>query len=91
VAAPRADGVSEIGLPENGWCETSLYDARMPMKVTTVRFSESLYAAIEEQARLDGVSAAQFICEAAILRLGQLLAEQQLAEAGENAVVPGEG
>lgn len=47
----------------------------MPMKVTTVRFSESLYAAIEEQAQREGVSAAQFIREATILRLGQLMAE----------------
>lgn len=47
----------------------------MPMKVTTVRFSETLYAAIEQQARREGVSTAQFIREATILRLGQLMAE----------------
>ena len=46
------------------------------MKVTTVRFSETLYAAIEEQARKEGVSTAQFIREAAILRLGQLMAHE---------------
>jgi hypothetical protein len=45
------------------------------MKVTTVRFSETLYAAIEEQARKEGVSTAQFIREAAILRLGQLMVQ----------------
>lgn len=48
----------------------------MPMKVTTVRFSETLYAAIEEQARKEGVSTAQFIRESAILRLGQLMAHE---------------
>jgi hypothetical protein len=51
----------------------------MAMKVTTVRFSETLYGAIEEQARREGVSTAQFIREAAILRLGQLMAEQGTA------------
>ena len=53
----------------------------MAMKVTTVRFSETLYGAIEEQARREGVSTAQFIREAAILRLGQLMAEQGTAPA----------
>jgi hypothetical protein len=51
------------------------------MKVTTVRFSETLYGTIEEQARREGVSTAQFIREAAILRLGQLMAERGPAEA----------
>jgi hypothetical protein len=63
-----------------------LYDALMPMKVTTVRFSETLYSAIEEQARREGVSTAQFIREAAILRLGQLMAaEEATAAAMEEA------
>ena len=53
----------------------------MPMKVTTVRFSETLYAAIEQQARREGVSTAQFIREATILRLGQLMAESGPEEA----------
>ena len=53
----------------------------MPMKVTTVRFSETLYAAIEQQARREGVSTAQFIREATILRLGQLMAQEGLDEA----------
>lgn len=57
----------------------------MPMKVTTVRFSETLYSAIEEQARREGVSTAQFIREAAILRLGQLMAAEDAAVA---AVAP---
>ena len=58
-----------------------LYDGLMPMKVTTVRFSETLYAAIEEQARQEGVSTAQFIREAAILRLGQLMTQGQVEAA----------
>ena len=53
----------------------------MPMKVTTVRFSEPLYAAIEQQARREGVSTAQFIREATILRLGQLMAQEGIHEA----------
>ena len=48
----------------------------MARKVTTVRFSETLYAAIEQQARREGVSTAQFIREATILRLGQLMAQE---------------
>lgn len=53
----------------------------MAMKVTTVRFSETLYAAIEQQARREGVSTAQFIREATILRLGQLMAQEGIDEA----------
>ena len=53
----------------------------MPMKVTTVRFSETLYGAIEEQARREGVSTAQFIREAAILRLGQVMAQDEARQA----------
>ena len=53
----------------------------MPMKVTTVRFSETLYTTIEQQARREGVSTAQFIREATILRLGQLMAEEGVQEA----------
>ena len=53
----------------------------MPMKVTTVRFSETLYATIEAQARREGVSTAQFIREATILRLGQLMVQEGVEEA----------
>jgi hypothetical protein len=60
----------------------------MPMKVTTVRFSETLYAAIEERARAEGVSASQFIRESAILRLGQLMAEQGVAPAVASVAKP---
>ena len=60
----------------------------MPMKVTTVRFSETLYGAIEEQARKEGVSTAQFIREAAILRLGQLMAQEPPTAVEPVAVEP---
>jgi len=75
ASASYAYGVFAIWLNREGESETC-HDACMAMKVTTVRFSETLYVAIEEQARREGVSAAQFIREAAILRLGQLMAEQ---------------
>jgi hypothetical protein len=38
------------------------------MKVTTVRFSEDLWAAVSAEAALSGVSASQFIREAALAR-----------------------
>jgi hypothetical protein len=38
------------------------------MKVTTVRFSEDLWAAVAAEAALSGVSASQFIREAALAR-----------------------
>jgi hypothetical protein len=59
----------------------------MAMKVTTVRFSETLYGAIEEQARREGVSTAQFIREAAILRLGQLMAQEEAREAATKPTI----
>ena len=61
------------------------------MKVTTVRFSETLYAAIEEQARREGVSTAQFIREVAILRLGQLMTQgsaEAATPAGAGTLTP---
>jgi hypothetical protein len=45
----------------------------MPMKVTTVRFSERMWETLEEEARKEGVSVAQFVREAAVMRLGYLL------------------
>lgn len=43
------------------------------MKVTTVRFSERMWAVLEEEARSEGVSVAQFVREAAMMRLGYVL------------------
>jgi len=40
----------------------------MPMRATTVRFSDSLWTLIEREASRDGVSAAQYVRDATILR-----------------------
>ena len=44
----------------------------MPMRATTVRFSEDLWGMLEREAAQAGVSAAQFVREAAILRIAML-------------------
>ena len=44
----------------------------MPMRATTVRFGEDLWAMLEREAAASGVSAAQFVREATILRLAML-------------------
>src|SRR5829696_2640658 len=44
----------------------------MPMRATTVRFSEDLWSMLEREATKSGVSAAQFVREATILRLAML-------------------
>ena len=44
----------------------------MGMKATTVRFGEDLWAMLEREARNLGVSAAQFVREAAIMRVAML-------------------
>src|SRR3954466_9351515 len=40
----------------------------MPMRATTVRFSEDLWTLVEREAELEGVSAAQFIRDASVMR-----------------------
>jgi GAF domain-containing protein len=40
----------------------------MPMRATTVRFSEALWRLVEQEAGRDGVSAAQYVRDAAVLR-----------------------
>jgi hypothetical protein len=40
----------------------------MPMRATTVRFNEALWTLVEQEAVRDGVSAAQYIRDAAVLR-----------------------
>ena len=40
----------------------------MPMRATTVRFAESLWTLVEQEAEREGVSAAQFIRDASIMR-----------------------
>jgi GAF domain-containing protein len=44
----------------------------MPMRATTVRFGEDLWAMLEDEAARSGMSAAQFVREATILRLAML-------------------
>src|SRR3954451_10917401 len=44
----------------------------MPMRATTVRFSEDLWELLEAEASRQGISAAQFVRDAAMLRLGTL-------------------
>jgi GAF domain len=53
----------------------------MPMRATTVRFSEDLWALLEREAAAQGVSSAQFVRDAAILRLAHLAAERGEPEA----------
>ena len=44
----------------------------MPMRATTVRFGEDLWELLEREAAGQGISAAQFVRDAALLRLGAL-------------------
>jgi len=48
----------------------------MPMRATTVRFSDDLWTLLEREAAAQGVSSAQFVRDAAILRLAQLASER---------------
>src|SRR3954451_7127695 len=48
----------------------------MPMRATTVRFSGDLWSLLEREAAAQGVSAAQFIRDATILRVA-VLAERR--------------
>src|SRR3954465_11815587 len=48
----------------------------MPMRATTARFSEDLWSLLEREAGAQGVSAAQFIRDATILRVA-VLAERR--------------
>lgn len=48
----------------------------MPMRATTVRFDESLWAMLEREARAQGVSAAQFVRDAAILRVASVATQR---------------
>ena len=55
--------------------------AAMPMRATTVRFGEDLWALLEREAAEQGVSSAQFVRDAAILRLAHLAADRGAPEA----------
>ncbi|HEX8122323.1 MAG TPA: GAF domain-containing protein [Solirubrobacteraceae bacterium] len=53
----------------------------MPMRATTVRFGDDLWALLEREAAAQGVSSAQFVRDAAILRLAHLAADRGAPEA----------
>src|ERR1700722_8067434 len=44
----------------------------MPMRATTVRFSEDLWQLLDQESTLQGISAAQFVKDATIVRLAFL-------------------
>jgi hypothetical protein len=48
----------------------------MPMRATTVRFSEALWGLLEREAERDGVSAAQFIRDATIMRTAYAMGQR---------------
>src|SRR4051812_47988251 len=54
----------------------------VPMHATTVRFSDDLWALLEAEASQQGISAAQFVRDAAIMRLGILSGRRGDLEAG---------
>ncbi|MEO8689910.1 MAG: GAF domain-containing protein [Solirubrobacteraceae bacterium] len=53
----------------------------MPMRATTVRFADDLWDLLEAEAGSQGISAAQFVRDAAMLRLGALSAQRGDARA----------
>ena len=48
----------------------------MPMRATTVRFAETLWALVEREAQREGVSAAQFIRDASIMRAAYAMGQR---------------
>ncbi len=48
----------------------------MPMRATTVRFADSLWTLVESEARREGVSAAQFIRDATIMRAAYAMGQR---------------
>jgi GAF domain-containing protein len=53
----------------------------MPMRATTVRFSDDLWELLEREAGTQGISAAQFVRDATIMRLGVLSGRRRDPEA----------
>lgn len=47
------------------------------MKVTTVRFGEQTWRRLRQEAERDGISVAQFVREASLLRLAYLASERE--------------
>jgi GAF domain-containing protein len=58
----------------------------MPMRATTVRFSEDLWDLLELEAQRDGVSAAQFVRDSTLLRIGMLAGRRGDAAAQASVV-----
>src|SRR6187549_1742907 len=52
------------------------YTRYMPMRATTVRFGDELWRLLEREAQRDGVSAAQFIRDATILRVAYAMGQR---------------
>jgi GAF domain-containing protein len=48
----------------------------MPMRATTVRFADSLWTLVEQEAQREGVSAAQFIRDATIMRAAYAMGQR---------------
>jgi len=57
----------------------------MPMRATTVRFSEDLWALLEGEAAREGVSAAHFVRDATVMRIAYLMGQR--GDAGLDAVM----
>src|SRR3954466_5995102 len=70
---------------------------KMPMRATTVRFSEDLWRLLEREAEREGVSAAQFIRDASVMRAAYAMgrrgeaAYEALAQLGSNGHGNGNG
>ena len=52
----------------------------MPMRATTVRFNDALWTLVEQEAERDGVSAAQYIRDAAVLRTAYAMGRRGAAD-----------
>ena len=48
----------------------------MPMRATTVRFSDALWKLLERESTREGVSAAQFVRDATIVRIAYAMGER---------------
>src|ERR1700733_10124911 len=53
----------------------------MPMRATTVRFSEDLWQLLDDESTMQGISAAQFVRDATIVRLAFLAGRRGDSEA----------
>src|SRR4051812_368744 len=62
----------------------------MPMRATTVRFSEDLWRLLEREAEREGVSAAQFIRDASVMRAAYAMGRRGEA-AFEGVALAGNG